>query len=79
MVQLGQSCAKGKFQFLYLSCYVFQNSIRNTATNTVEQRLVFTGDEDGKLVAFRNLIREVHFVSNQIMCIMFGKERKGLC
>ncbi|XP_005090695.1 probable ATP-dependent RNA helicase DDX52 [Aplysia californica] len=31
---------------------------KNTATNTVLQELVFTGDEYGKLLAFRNLIKE---------------------
>ncbi|GFO34726.1 ATP-dependent RNA helicase ddx52 [Plakobranchus ocellatus] len=46
---------------------------KNTATNTVDQRLVFTGDEDGKLVAFRNLIREG--ISPPVLVFVQSKER----
>ena len=40
---------------------------RNAATETVKQRLVFVGEEGGKLIAIRDIIREVflmqlHFV-----------------
>ena len=33
--------------------------VRNTATETVEQQLVFTGNEDGKLMTLKNIIRKV--------------------
>ena len=32
---------------------------RNTATETVDQELLFTGNENGKLVALRNIIKKV--------------------
>ena len=31
---------------------------KNTATDMIEQKLVFVGNESGKLMAFRNLIAE---------------------
>lgn len=31
---------------------------RNSATDLVDQELLFVGNEAGKLIAFRNLIRE---------------------
>ncbi|GFS26815.1 ATP-dependent RNA helicase DDX52, partial [Elysia marginata] len=46
---------------------------KNTATNTVDQRLIFTGDEDGKLVAFRNLVREG--ISPPVLVFVQSKER----
>ncbi|RUS90256.1 hypothetical protein EGW08_001945, partial [Elysia chlorotica] len=46
---------------------------KNTATNTVDQRLIFTGDEDGKLVAFRNLIKEG--ISPPVLVFVQSKER----
>lgn len=40
-----------------LTCLTYF-SYRNAATDLVEQKLLFVGDESGKLLAFRNLVRE---------------------
>jgi ATP-dependent RNA helicase DDX52/ROK1 len=40
--------------------YMFINcSLRNTATDTIKQRLMFVGSEEGKLLAIKQLIRQV--------------------
>uniref|UniRef100_A0A2C9K6E6 Probable ATP-dependent RNA helicase DDX52 n=1 Tax=Biomphalaria glabrata TaxID=6526 RepID=A0A2C9K6E6_BIOGL len=46
---------------------------KNTAINTVEQKLLFTGDESGKLIAIRNLIREG--ISPPVLVFVQSKER----
>ncbi|CAG5119701.1 unnamed protein product, partial [Candidula unifasciata] len=46
---------------------------KNTAINTVEQKLIFTGDEDGKLIAFRNLVREG--IAPPVLVFVQSKER----
>ncbi|XP_059174682.1 probable ATP-dependent RNA helicase DDX52 [Physella acuta] len=46
---------------------------KNTAVNTVEQQLLFTGDEEGKLIAFRNLIAEG--ISPPVLVFVQSKER----
>ncbi|KAH9492907.1 DEAD (Asp-Glu-Ala-Asp) box polypeptide 52 [Bulinus truncatus] len=46
---------------------------KNTAINTVEQKLIFTGDESGKLIAFRNIIREG--ISPPVLVFVQSKER----
>ncbi|BFZ07090.1 hypothetical protein BsWGS_10129 [Bradybaena similaris] len=46
---------------------------KNTAINTVQQKLVFTGDEDGKLIAFRNLVHEG--ISPPVLVFVQSKER----
>lgn len=33
--------------------------IRNTTAKTVEQNLVFVGNEEGKLIAMRDLVKKV--------------------
>lgn len=37
----------------------FYNSYRNTASETVKQKLVFCGTEEGKLIALRQRFAEV--------------------
>jgi len=46
---------------------------KNTATNTVKQELVFTGDEYGKLLAFRSLIKEG--ITPPVLVFVQSKER----
>lgn len=46
---------------------------KNTATSSVKQELVFTGDEYGKLLAFRNLIREG--ITPPVLVFVQSKER----
>lgn len=37
--------------------------LRNTAVETVEQELLFVGEENGKLVAMRDIIKKVRSAS----------------
>ena len=41
---------------LYVRIYMFS---RNTATESVKQELLFVGQESGKLLAMRNLVKKV--------------------
>lgn len=38
---------------------LFYTIIRNTAVTTIEQDLVFVGNEEGKLIAMRDLVKKV--------------------
>ena len=35
---------------------------RNASNTNVEQKLLYCGNEDGKLLALRNILREVHSI-----------------
>lgn len=42
--------------------------VRNSATETVKQELLFVGQESGKMIAIRDIIREVtHFLLSLII------------
>ncbi len=52
------------FLFKLKCIYLALSFHRNSAAETVEQQLLFVGSENGKLLAVRNLIKqvcEVHF------------------
>lgn len=44
---------------LHINIYYFILIIRNTAVTTIEQDLVFVGNEEGKLIAMRDLVKKV--------------------
>lgn len=50
---------------------------KNAATKSVEQQLIYTGDEAGKLIAFRNLIREG--IAPPVLVFVQSKERESIC
>jgi len=39
---------------------------RNTTTTTVEQDLVFVGNEEGKLIAMRDLVKKVNAITYKL-------------
>lgn len=39
---------------------------RNTTTTTVEQDLVFVGNEEGKLIAMRDLVKKVNVIAYKL-------------
>eukprot|EP01117_Protostelium_nocturnum_P019228 TRINITY_DN827_c1_g1_i2.p1 TRINITY_DN827_c1_g1~~TRINITY_DN827_c1_g1_i2.p1 ORF type:complete len:576 (-),score=272.66 TRINITY_DN827_c1_g1_i2:29-1756(-) len=47
---------------------------RNTATETIDQRLIYVGSEDGKIIAIRNLIQEGKLVPPTLIFVQ-SKER----
>jgi ATP-dependent RNA helicase DDX52/ROK1 len=44
----------------------FSLTSRNSATETVEQELLFVGQESGKLIAIRDIIQKVRIISQQL-------------
>lgn len=56
---------------------------RNSATDLVDQELVFVGSEAGKLVAFRNMLREglkppvLVFVDSKVKLVVESKKNKS--
>lgn len=59
------------------SLYTISIGQRNSATDLVDQELVFVGNESGKMVAFRNLLREglkppvLVFVDSKVSTFLF--------
>ena len=43
--------------------------VRNSATETVEQELLFVGQESGKLLAMRNMVKKVGIKYNTSACV----------
>ena len=58
--QLKKTIALHKSYSTTLSKNIF-NVFRNTAAKTIEQKLIYTGQESGKIMALRNIFNEVHF------------------
>lgn len=44
---------------LSLASHIFDFFFRNSATKSIEQSLLFCGAETGKMIALRNIIRQV--------------------
>lgn len=54
---------------LYLNYFIF----RNAATDTVDQELLFVGNEQGKLLAFRDLVKKG--LSPPVLVFVQSKDR----
>ena len=49
---------------------IYVPNLRNTATDAVKQELLFVGQESGKLLAVRNLVRKVRLRHMVIMAVL---------
>lgn len=56
---------------LHINIYYFILIIRNTAVTTIEQDLVFVGNEEGKLIAMRDLVKKVCIIDLLICYLHF--------
>jgi len=48
---------------MMMMIYLVSCCHRNTVASTIQQELLYVGDEAGKLLAIRDMIRKVQFVS----------------
>ena len=63
--------------WFFCCCFVFVESFfvffvffgSNSATDTVQQELNFVGQESGKLIAIRDIIRKVGVVYDVCVCV----------
>jgi len=51
---------------LTFNAYCLLLFYRNTTTTTVEQELVFVGNEEGKLIAMRDLVKKVNVITYKL-------------
>ena len=49
---------------------IYVPNLRNTATDAVKQELLFVGQESGKLLAVRNLVRKVRLRHMVVLAVI---------